>query len=80
MYRACLTDGIWTFYLRLNGAHVGRRVYVNSLSVQIGALSVVPKGTTLPGSAVYAGVPGHRLGVKTEHDTCRWSLEMSPTI
>ena len=24
---------IWTFYLRLNGASIGRRVYVNSLSV-----------------------------------------------
>jgi non-ribosomal peptide synthetase-like protein len=111
---------LWTFYLRLNGARLGRRVYVNSLSVsdhnllefgdnvvigaeahisghtveggfvktgrvrigssvtiglgtvidigvtigsncQIGALSLVPKHTTLAGDAVYAGVPAHRL-------------------
>lgn len=111
---------IWTAYLRLNGARLGRRVYVNSLAVsdhnlldfdddvviggdvhisghtvergfvktgtvrlghhvtiglgtvvsidveigpntQIGALSLVPKHTTLDGGAVYVGIPVSRL-------------------
>lgn len=109
---------VWTFYLRLNGARAGRRVYVNSLSImdhnllafgegtvigadvhlsghtvehgvvhtagvrlgknvtlgtgsvigigvdigddaQIGALSLVPKHTTLTGGGVYVGIPIH---------------------
>lgn len=112
---------IWSVYLRLNGARLGRRVYVNSLAVsdhnllefgddvviggdvhisghtverglvktgrvrlgdhvtvglgtvvnidvdigshaQVGALSLVPKHTTLAGGAVYVGVPVTRLG------------------
>ncbi|MXY25084.1 MAG: hypothetical protein F4Y45_11250 [Acidobacteria bacterium] len=112
---------IWSAYLRLNGARVGRRVYVNSLavsdhnllefgddvviggdvhlsghtvergfvktahvrlgdrstiglgslisigvtigpSVQIGALSLVPKHVTLDGPGTYAGVPARPLG------------------
>ena len=111
---------IWTAYLRLNGARLGRRVYVNSLAVsdhnllefgddvvigddahvsghtieggmlktgavrlgsnvtigigaiveigvtvgadcQIGALSFVPKYTTLEPGGVFAGVPVHRV-------------------
>lgn len=112
---------VWTFYLRLNGARAGRRVYVNSLSVmdhnllefgegtvvgadvhlsghtveggvvytapvrigrnvtlgtgsvigigvvvgdgaQIGALSLVPKHTTLSAGEVYFGIPVHAAG------------------
>ncbi len=111
---------IWTTYLRLNGARLSRRVYVNSLAVsdhnllefgddvvigddvhisghtvehgmvktgrvrlgrrvtiglssvvdidvdigprtQIGALSLVPKHTTLDADAVYVGIPVRRL-------------------
>ena len=111
---------IWTAYLRLNGARLGRRVYVNSLAVsdhnllefgddvviggdvhisghtvergivktgrvrlghdvtiglgsvvnidvdvgshaQVGALSLIPKHTTLEGDAVYVGIPVARL-------------------
>lgn len=111
---------IWTLHLRLNGARLGHRVYVNSLSVsdynllefgddvviggavqlaghtveqgvlktaavrlghhvtvglgsvveigvdvgancQIGALSFVPKYTSLAGGAVYAGIPVQRI-------------------
>lgn len=111
---------LWTAYLRLNGARLGRRVYVNSLFVsdhnllefgdgvvigseahlsghtvehgvvktapvvlghdvtvgvssvieigvtvgprcQIGALSFVPKHSTLSGEAVYVGAPVRRL-------------------
>jgi len=111
---------IWTVYLRLNGAKIGRGVYVNSLFVsdhnllefgddvvigsdvhlsghtveggvvktahvrlgrdvtiglgsiidigvtvgdgcQVGALSLVPKHTTLDPGAVYAGIPVRRI-------------------
>ena len=111
---------IWTWYLRWNGAQIGRGVYINSLSIsdhnmlefgdgvvigesvhlsghtveggvvktgrvrlgrfvtvglgsmvgigveagekcQIGALSVVPKYSTLDGGAVYAGAPVKRI-------------------
>jgi non-ribosomal peptide synthetase-like protein len=111
---------IWTAYVRLNGAKIGKRVYVNSLFVsdhnllefgddvvigsevhlsghtveggvvktahvrlgrnvtiglgsiidigvtigndcQVGALSLVPKHTTLEPDAVYAGIPVRRL-------------------
>jgi acetyltransferase-like isoleucine patch superfamily enzyme len=111
---------LWTVYLRLNGARLGRHVYVNTLFLsdhnllefgddvvigsqvhlsghtvergilktgrvalgdgvtigvgsvveidvtagprcQIGALSFVPKHTTLPGDSVYAGAPVRRL-------------------
>jgi serine acetyltransferase len=111
---------LWTAYLRLNGARMGRRVYVNTVYVsdhnlldfgddvvigsevhisghtvergavktapvqlgnrvtiglgsvidigvvveegcQIGALSFVPKHTTLSGGAVYVGSPARRL-------------------
>ena len=110
----------WTAYLRLNGAHIGRRVYINTVHIsdhnlldvgddvviggdvhisghtveagmlktgrvrlgrqvtiglgsvieigvevgegaQVGALSFVPKHTTLPGHGVYAGIPVKRL-------------------
>ena len=111
---------LWAFYLRMNGARIGRRVFVNSLSIgdhnllefeddvviggdvhlsghtveggvvktaavrlgrhvtiglgsvvdigvdvgpdaQVGALSLVPKHTTLEGGGVYAGVPVRRI-------------------
>jgi acetyltransferase-like isoleucine patch superfamily enzyme len=111
---------IWTMYLRLNGARVGRRVYVNTLFIsdhnllefgddvvigsevhmsghiveagilktggvrlghnvtiglgtvvdidvvvgtgcQVGALSLVPKHTTLDAGAIYAGIPARRI-------------------
>lgn len=111
---------IWTAYLRLNGARLGRRVYVNSLAVsdhnllefgddvviggdvhisghtvehgmvktgrvrlgrrvtiglgtvvnidvdilpgtQVGALSLVPKHTTLDADAVYVGIPVRKI-------------------
>jgi non-ribosomal peptide synthetase-like protein len=114
---------LWTFYMRLNGARIGRGAFVNSLSVndhnllelgdhvvigeyahisghtverghvttgrvrlgdhvtvglqsvigidveigdhaQIGALSLVPKHSRLPGGATYVGVPVHRLEPK----------------
>jgi acetyltransferase-like isoleucine patch superfamily enzyme len=116
-YRA---SPLWTWYLRWNGATIGRGVYNNSLSIsdhnmlefgdgvvigesvhlsghtveggmvktgyvrlgrfvtvglgsmvgigveagekcQIGALSVVPKYSTLDGGAIYAGVPAKRV-------------------
>lgn len=115
---------IWTAYLRLSGARIGRRVYVNSLAVsdynllefgndvvigadvhlsghtveagivrtagvrlandvtigvgavvgigvvvghgsQVGALSLVPKHTTLEPGHIYAGIPVRRLGADT---------------
>jgi acetyltransferase-like isoleucine patch superfamily enzyme len=111
---------IWTAYLRLQGARIGRRVYINTLSIsddnlleidddvvigadvhvsghtveyglvktgsvrigrnvtiglgsvidigadigpgcQVGALSLVPKHTTLDASAVYVGIPVRRI-------------------
>jgi acetyltransferase-like isoleucine patch superfamily enzyme len=111
---------LWTWYLRINGARIGRGVYVNSTSIsdhnlldfgdgvvigesvhlsghtveggyvktgcvrlgngvtvglgsivgigtsvgdraQIGALSVVPKHTSLEGGGVYVGVPVRRI-------------------
>ena len=113
---------VWTAYVRLNGARIGRRVYVNSLYVtdhnllelgddvvigsdvhlsghtvedgivktaavrvgsgvtiglgsvvhiggdvgpgcQIGALSLVPKFTTLPAGSVQAGIPARRIDI-----------------
>lgn len=123
---------IWSAYLRLNGARVGRRVYVNSLAVsdhnlldfgddvviggdvhlsghtvergfvktatvrlgnhatiglgslisigvtigpgvQIGALSLVPKHTTLDEPGTYAGVPARPLGADGSPPTRRGS-------
>lgn len=117
MFRA---SPLWTWYMRLNGADIGRGVHINSLSIsdhnmlsfgdgvvigenvhlsghtveggavktghvrldrfvtvglgsmvgigvvagekcQIGALSVVPKHSTLEGSAVYVGAPVRKL-------------------
>lgn len=64
---------LWTAHLRLCCARLGKRVYVNSLFVSdynllecgddvvIGALSFVPKHTTLAGGIVYAGAPAVRL-------------------
>ncbi len=118
---------IWTAYLRMNGARLGRRVYVNSLAVsdhnllefgddvvigddvhisghtfehgtvktgwvrlghrvtvglstvvdidvtigprtQVGALSLVPKHTTLDADAVYVGIPVRRLDSGGGHE------------
>jgi acetyltransferase-like isoleucine patch superfamily enzyme len=112
---------VWTAYLRLAGARLGRRVYVNSLAVtdynllefgddvvvgddahlsghtvegglvktaplrlgsrvtiglgtvleigveagdgcQVGALSFVPKHSSLEADALYAGIPARRIG------------------
>lgn len=112
---------VWTAYLRLSGARIGRRVYINTLGLsdynllafdddvvvgadvhiaghtverglvitapvhlgsnvtigassivdigvtagdgcQVGALSFVPKYTTLAGGGVYVGIPVRRLG------------------
>jgi acetyltransferase-like isoleucine patch superfamily enzyme len=120
----------WTAYLRLNGATIGKRVYVNSLFVsdhnllefgddvvigsevhlsghtvengmvktaavrlghdvtiglgavidigvtvgngcQVGALSLVPKHTTLESHAVYAGIPVRRI----DHDSHSKTVE-----
>jgi acetyltransferase-like isoleucine patch superfamily enzyme len=119
---------VWTVYLRLNGARIGRRVYVNSLFVsdhnlleigndvvvgsevhmsghtveagvvktalvrvghdvtiglgavidigvtigprsQVGALSLVPKYTTLDADAVYAGIPVRRIDSRPTIET-----------
>jgi acetyltransferase-like isoleucine patch superfamily enzyme len=60
---------IWTSYLRLNGARLGKRVYVNSLSVsdynliECGADVVIGGGVHLSGHTVEAGL------VKTAHVT-----------
>lgn len=118
---------LWTFYLRLNGARLGRGVYVNSLGVsdhnllefddhvvigdgvhlsghtveravvktapvrlgrgvtigigsvvgigveagpgaQVGALSLVPKFTTLEAGATYVGTPVHKLEPRRHED------------
>lgn len=53
---------LWTFYLRLNGARTGRRVYVNSLSVmdhnllEFGEGTVVGADVHLSGHTVEGGV------------------------
>ena len=115
---------LWTAYMRWNGAHIGRGVHINSLSIsdhnmlefgdgvvigesvhlsghtverglvktgrvklgrfvtvglgsmvginveagercQIGALSVVLKGSTLDADSIYAGVPARKLDKRT---------------
>ena len=58
---------IWTAYLRLNGATIGKRVYVNSLSVsdhnllEFGDDVVIGSGVHLSGHTVEGGV------LKTAH-------------
>jgi acetyltransferase-like isoleucine patch superfamily enzyme len=53
---------IWTFYHRLNGARLGRRVYINSLSVMDDNLLefadgvVIGAGVHLSGHTVEAGI------------------------
>jgi acetyltransferase-like isoleucine patch superfamily enzyme len=53
---------IWTFYLRLNGARLGRGVYVNSLAVsdhnllEFGDYVVIGDGVHLSGHTVERGV------------------------
>jgi acetyltransferase-like isoleucine patch superfamily enzyme len=62
---------IWTVYLRLNGAQIGRRVYVNSLFVsdhnllEFGDDVVIGSEVHLSGHTVEAGIvktAGVRLG------------------
>jgi acetyltransferase-like isoleucine patch superfamily enzyme len=62
---------LWTLYLRLNGARLGRRVYVNSLAVndhnllEFGDGVVIGEGVHLSGHTVERGVlktAGVRLG------------------
>jgi acetyltransferase-like isoleucine patch superfamily enzyme len=118
---------VWTAYVRLQGAQIGRRVFINTVSIsdynllqigdnvvigadvhlsghtvehgvvktgrvrlgrhvtiglgsvieigtdigpdcQIGALSLVPKHTTLDASATYVGIPVRRLGAPPTRD------------
>lgn len=53
---------LWTFYHRLNGAHLGRRVYINSLTVvddnllEFGDGVVIGSGVHLSGHTVERGV------------------------
>jgi acetyltransferase-like isoleucine patch superfamily enzyme len=53
---------LWTFYLRLNGARLGRRVYINSLAVndhnllEFGDGVVIGDGVHLSGHTVERGV------------------------
>lgn len=53
---------IWTWYLRLNGARLGRRVYINSLAIsdhnllEFGDDVVIGDGVHLSGHTVEAGV------------------------
>jgi acetyltransferase-like isoleucine patch superfamily enzyme len=62
---------LWTWYLRLNGARMGRGVYVNSLSIsdhnllEFGDAVVIGEGVHLSGHTVEGGVVktgGVRLG------------------
>jgi acetyltransferase-like isoleucine patch superfamily enzyme len=64
---------VWTFYHRLNGAHMGRQVYINSLTVvddnllDFGEGVVVGSGVHLSGHTVEGGVVKTapvRLGAK----------------
>ena len=66
----CATP-LWTFYLRLNGARLGRGVYVNSLAVNdrnlldFGDRVVIGDGVHLSGHTVEHGIvktAGVRLG------------------
>ncbi len=60
---------LWTLYLRLNGARIGRGVYVNTVSIadhnliEIGDRTVVGAGVHMSGHTVEAGV------VRTAHLT-----------
>jgi acetyltransferase-like isoleucine patch superfamily enzyme len=51
---------VWTFYLRLNGARVGRRVYVNSLAIVDHNLLEFSEGTVI-------GADVHLSGHTVEH-------------
>jgi acetyltransferase-like isoleucine patch superfamily enzyme len=51
---------IWTFYMRLNGARMGRRVYVNSLAVTDHNLLEFGEGTVI-------GADVHLSGHTVEH-------------
>jgi acetyltransferase-like isoleucine patch superfamily enzyme len=71
---------IWVWYMRMNGAHIGRRVWVNSLDVtehcllELGDDVVIGAGVHLSGHTVERGVvitapvrlgPGTTVGVST---------------
>jgi carbonic anhydrase/acetyltransferase-like protein (isoleucine patch superfamily) len=64
---------IWTAYLRLNGARIGRRVYVNSLAVsdhnllEFGDDVVIGDDVHLSGHTVEAGIV-RTAGVRLAHD------------
>lgn len=64
---------IWTAYLRLNGARIGRRVYVNTLAVsdhnllEFGDDVVIGDGVHLSGHTVEAGVV-RTAGVRLAND------------
>ena len=53
LYRA---SPLWTFYIRLNGARIGRGVYINTLSIMDHSLLEIGEGTVI-GSDVHLG--GH---------------------
>ena len=55
---------LWTFYLRLNGARLGKRVYVNSLSIMDHHLISIGDGSVI-GSDV------HMSGHWVDHGTVR---------
>jgi acetyltransferase-like isoleucine patch superfamily enzyme len=56
------TSPVWTFYMRLNGAHLGRGVFVNSLEVtdhnllEFGDNTVIGGGVHLSGHTVEHGI------------------------
>ena len=56
---------IWTAYLRLNGARLGRRVYVNSLAVSDHNLLEFGDGVVIGGDVHISGHPLERDMVKT---------------
>ncbi len=53
---------LWTWYLTLNGAHIGRRVYINSLAIsdhnllEFGDDVVIGEGVHLSGHTVEGGI------------------------
>ncbi|MEZ4415901.1 MAG: hypothetical protein R3E10_09095 [Gemmatimonadota bacterium] len=67
---------VWTFYLRLNGARIGRRVYVNTLSIVDHSLLSIGEGTVI-GSDVHMG--GHWVERGAVH-TARTTIGRDVTI
>lgn len=56
---------LWTLYLRLNGARIGRRVYVNSLGVMDHNLLEIGEGAAIGSDVHLAGHTYERGFVKT---------------